>query len=196
MRNTLFISAIIAVTATVAVVACTTSAAKNEKVTAAVTQDSLIRRGSYLVTTMVCDDCHSPKQMGPHGPELVPGRRLSGYNSANPVPQIDTNQVKKGWILFGPDLTLAVGPWGASFAANLTSDSTGIGAWKEEQFLTAIRHGKLKGLDGNRGILPPMPWENFSKASDEDLKAIFAFLKSTKPVHNIVPAPKAFSELK
>lgn len=195
MRNTLFVLAIIAIIATTAIVACNTSAAKEKKTAAAITKDSLIRRGSYLVTTMVCDDCHSPKRMGPNGPELIPERRLSGFNSSNSLPQIDTSQVRKGWILFGPDLTLSVGPWGVSFAANLTSDSTGIGAWKEEQFLTAIRHGKLKGLEGNRGILPPMPWENFSKASDDDLKAIFAFLKSTKPVHNIVPAPKALSEL-
>lgn len=195
MRNKLFISAIIAVTATVAVIACNTSAAKSENTTTTITQDSLIRRGSYLVTLMVCDDCHSPKQMGPHGPELIADRRLSGYNSQNPMLPVDTNQVKKGWILFGPDLTVAVGPWGASFAANLTSDSTGIGAWKEEQFLTAIRHGKLKGLEGSRGLLPPMPWENFRNASDDDLKAIFAFLKSTKPVQNVVPAPKPLSEL-
>lgn len=195
MRNTLFALAIIAVTSSTAIVACTTTTAKEKKTTTVITKDSLIKRGSYLVTTMVCDDCHSPKRMGPHGPELIPERRLSGFNSANSLPQIDTNQVKQGFILFGPDLTFSVGPWGVSFSANLTSDSTGIGAWKEEQFLTAIRHGKLKGLEGNRGILPPMPWENFRKASDEDLKAIFAFLKSTKPVHNIVPAPKALSDL-
>jgi hypothetical protein len=34
-----------------------------------------------------------------------------------------------------------------------------------------------------------MPWEDFAKMTDEDLKAIFAYLKTLKPVENIVPAP-------
>jgi hypothetical protein len=46
----------------------------------------------------------------------------------------------------------------------------------------------LKGLDGTRPIMPPMPWTQYKNLADEDLRDIFAFLKSTKPVHNIVPA--------
>ncbi len=34
-----------------------------------------------------------------------------------------------------------------------------------------------------------MPWHNFANISDEDVSAIFAYLKSTKPVRNVVPAP-------
>jgi hypothetical protein len=92
-------------------------------------------------------------------------------------------------MVFAPDLTQAVGAWGVSFSANITSDSTGIGGWTEEQFFKAMREGKSKGLDNTRPMLPPMPWQNFAKLKDADLRAMFAYLKSTKPVRNIVPAP-------
>ena len=130
------------------------------------------------------------------GPELDMDLRLSGYPSKRPIGPVDTNSIKRGWILFGPDLTNAVGPWGMSFAANLTSDETGIGNWTEAQFIKALREGKYKGLDNTRPLLPPMPWQNFGQYNDEDLKAIFAFLKSTKAVENRVPAPKQMAELK
>jgi hypothetical protein len=93
------------------------------------------------------------------------------------------------------DLTAATGPWGTSYAANISSDATGIGNWTEAQFIKCMREGKLKGMDNARPLLPPMPWPNFAKLTDTDLKAIFAFLKSTKPVDNVVPAPKAPNEL-
>ena len=98
--------------------------------------------------------------------------------------------------MFGSDFTSTLGPWGISFAANITSDATGIGNWKEEQFIKAIREGKSKGLEGNRSLLPPMPWFVYRNFSDVDLSAIFAYLKSTKPVKNIVPATKGWKELK
>jgi cytochrome c553 len=150
----------------------------------------LIKKGGYLVTAMGCDDCHSPKKMGAQGPEIIADLRFSGFQSGNKTPKIDTTQVRNGWVLFTPDLTSAVGPWGQSFAANISSDSTGIGSWKEEQFFKAIREGKQKGLDGTRPLLPPMPWPNYAKLSDEDLRAIFAYLRSTTPVKNVVPAPR------
>jgi len=50
-------------------------------------------------------------------------------------------------------------------------------------------------MDNTRPLLPPMPWPGFAKASDEDLKAIFAYLKSTPPVENRVPAPVAPDKL-
>lgn len=157
---------------------------------------ALVARGEYLVNAMGCDDCHSPKRMGANGPEIIPELRFSGYPSSRPVSMADSNTIKKGWAMFGPDLTSAAGPWGMSFAANLTSDPTGIGNWKEEQFFTAIRKGKAKGLENNRSLLPPMPWFSYRNLSDDDLKSIYAYLKSTKPVNNVVPAPKLFSELK
>jgi mono/diheme cytochrome c family protein len=155
---------------------------------ASTTQQALIERGEYLVTAAGCHDCHSPKVFGSHGPEPDPERLLSGHPSDMSVPKIDT-AILKSWVLFGQDLTVAVGPWGASFAANLTSDPTGIGNWSEVQFFKAIREGKYKGLDNSRMLLPPMPWPNVAQLSDEDLRSIFAYLKSTKPVKNVVPAP-------
>lgn len=98
--------------------------------------------------------------------------------------------------MFNEDLTAAAGPWGVSFAANITSDATGAGSWQEENFILALRKGKFKGLEGSRNLLPPMPWQNFSQMTDDDLKAIYTFLQSTKPVNNVVPAPMQFADLK
>ena len=96
---------------------------------------------------------------------------------------------------FTGDLTSAVGQWGASFAGNITSDATGIGNWSEAQFRNALRKGKYKGLDNARDLLPPMPWQNFGQLTDFDIKAVFTFLKSTRPVKNVVPAPIPLAEL-
>jgi mono/diheme cytochrome c family protein len=169
--------------------ACSSGETKSDKKPTALTPEQMVARGEYLVTAVGCDDCHSPKRMGPQGPEVIPELRLSGYPSSRPVQKGDTGALGKGWMLFSPDLTSAVGPWGTSFSANITSDATGIGSWKEENFINAIRNGKIKGLQNGRSILPPMPWPNFAKFSDEDLKSIFAYLKTTKPVSNVAPAP-------
>jgi len=195
MKKAFLTLSIAAVLGLFTVVACKDNKS-TEPVIAKLNQDSLIQRGSYLVTTMLCDDCHSPKRMGSHGPELIPELRLSGYRHESKLPPVDTTEIKKGWTLFNPDLTSAVGMWGASFSANLTSDATGIGNWSEEQFFTALRKGKWKGMEGNRDLLPPMPWHNIGKLKDDDLRAVFAFLKSTNPVENLVPAPKTLAELK
>ena len=152
------------------------------------TNDSLVKRGKYLVEIMGCHDCHSPKKMGPQGPYPDPDKLLSGHPADMPIAKFDT-VTAKNWVLLNGMLTSAVGPWGISFAANITSDSTGIGGWTEQQFFKAIREGKYKGLDNSRPLLPPMPWPGIAKASDDDLKAVFAYLKSTKPVKNIVPQP-------
>jgi len=75
-----------------------------------------------------------------------------------------------------------------SFTANLTPDqNTGLGIWTEEMFVTAIREGKHMGT--SRPILPPMPWPAFRNLNDEDLKALFAYLKTVPPIRNQVPDP-------
>ena len=59
----------------------------------------------------------------------------------------------------------------------------------------AIREGKYKGLDNTRPLLLPMPWFVYKNLTDDDLKSIYAFLQTTKPVKNVVPAPRPFVQL-
>lgn len=153
-----------------------------------VSAQQLVQRGEYLVNVAGCHDCHSPKEMGSQGLQVIKATMLSGYPSHREIMQGDPAVLKQGWILFVPDLTSASGPWGVSFAANLTSDQSGIGNWAEENFIRALKEGRYKGIANSRQLLPPMPWQNFANATEEDLKAIFAYLKSTPPVSNIVPA--------
>lgn len=147
-----------------------------------------IKRGEYLVTTLGCNDCHSSKIMGPRGPEIIAETALAGYPASQAIPNIEKAALQN-WVLFNGSNTMTVGPWGASFAGNITSDATGIGNWTFAQFKTALTQGFSKGIKTNRMLLPPMPWTNYTKMNDADLKAIYAYLKSTKPVQNIVPAP-------
>jgi len=149
----------------------------------------VIKHGEYLVTIMGCNDCHSPKRMGANGPEIIPELMLSGYPGDRPIIKFTDPLIKDGFAMFYPDLTATAGPWGVSFAGNLTPDETGIGNWTEEQFKKAITQGIYKGLDGGRMLLPPMPWFSFTSLTDEDVHAIFMYLKSIKPVSNIVPQP-------
>ena len=196
MRTSILIIFLIAGILATAVVACTNSA--GNIAATAVKKDSaaMVLRGEYLVNSIGCDDCHSPKRMGPHGPEIIAELRFSGFPGNGQLPPVDTTEVKKGWILFAPDLTSAVGPWGASFGANISSDGSGIGNWKEENFIRALREGKYKGLVNSRPLLPPMPWTVYKNMNDDDLKSIFAYLKTSKPVNNAVPAPKPLSAFK
>jgi hypothetical protein len=60
-----------------------------------------------------------------------------------------------------------------------------MGVWTEEMFVQAIRTGRKFG--GGRPIMPPMPWPAYAQATDDDLKAVFAYLKSVPPVTNHVP---------
>ncbi len=160
-----------------------------------VSNEDLVQRGGYLVSVMGCNDCHSPKIMGPNGPEIDPELRLSGYPQARPLPPVDKDVINNGWYKFNYDMTATVGPWGVSYAANITSDETGIGNWTEQQFVKAFTQGKWKGMDNGRTLLPPMPWQDFAKLTREDVQAIFAYLKSTKPVKNIEPPVQPLSAL-
>jgi hypothetical protein len=159
-------------------------------------QEQMVQKGDFLVSTMGCNDCHSPKRIGSQGPEVIQELLLSGYQAKEPLPPIDKNVLQKGWLLFTGSLNAAVGPWGVSFAANLTPDQTGIGNWPEENFIRALKQGKYKGIETSRSLLPPMPWQNFERNSIEDVKAIYAYLKSIKPVSNIVPLAIAQADIK
>jgi Cytochrome c len=150
--------------------------------------EAQIKKGEYLVTIMGCGDCHTPKKFGPQGPEPDKSLNLSGHPATQPIGKVDKSALQS-WVLFNPSSTASVGPWGVSFSANLTSDATGIGTWSFEQFKTALTQGKSKGIATARPLLPPMPWPNYIGMKEDDMKAIFAYLKSTKPVNNVVPSP-------
>jgi hypothetical protein len=160
------------------------------------TQEQIIQRGEYLVKIMGCNDCHSPKEIGPQGPVVKTEVLLSGYPADRKLKKTNTDILKSGWVMLNEDFTAAAGMWGISFAANLTSDQTGIGNWTEENFKRALKEGKYKGIAVNRTLLPPMPWTNFTTINDEDIKAVFTYLKSSKPVKNVVPLPIAFGDIK
>lgn len=151
---------------------------------------ALIARGEYLVNAGSCNDCHTPWIMGPKGPGPDVTRLLSGHPADMPAPEIPEGVLAptKWGVLATPSMTAWAGPWGVSFAANLTPDEiTGTGAWTETAFIKAMRTGKHLGA--GREILPPMPWPNIGKLNDDDLKAIFAYLHSIKPISNQVPEP-------
>jgi mono/diheme cytochrome c family protein len=150
-----------------------------------------VRQGGYLVQIGGCSDCHTPLKMTPQGPAPDMDRFLSGHPAEVVLPPVADPAVGKDYVLFNMTNTAVIGPWGTSFSANLTPDDTGIGSWTEEQFSRALREGKSKGLENGRPLLPPMPWMNYITMKDEDMSAIFAYLKSIKPVKNAVPAPVA-----
>ncbi len=151
------------------------------------TAEQMIERGQYLVTIGGCNDCHTPKVFSGGGTGLDESRLLSGHPADAEIPEFSFDNIGPGkWVLFYEHLTAAVGPWGVSFSANLTPDEdTGIGDWTEEEFISALRTGTHRGI--GRPILPPMPWFNLAMATDEDLQAIFAYLKSIPPIENEVP---------
>lgn len=146
-----------------------------------------VARGRYLATSIACDDCHTPKIMGPNGPELDLSRRFSGHREGSVLPPPPAPSGP--WIATASaELTAWSGPWGVSYAFNLTPDeNTGIGSWSEETFVQAIRTGRHMGVA--RPILPPMPWNVYRNLSDEDLKSIYAYLRTVPPIHNRVPQP-------
>ncbi len=160
------------------------------------TEQEKIARGKYLVTSSGCGDCHSPKVIRGQGPEEDGSRLLSGHPSTEQMPAMpDGALTMTGWVAAtNIHLTAWLGPWGISYAANLTPDDlTGIGAWTEKAFINTMRNGKHLGT--GRQILPPMPWQNYAQMTDEDLGTIFAYLKSLPPVRNQVPQPVSLGEL-
>ncbi|HEX4997051.1 MAG TPA: diheme cytochrome c-553 [Terriglobia bacterium] len=144
------------------------------------------QRGEYLVTVAGCNDCHSPKI----GPEVDKTRVLSGQPSDDKLPKVPRDLIgPQAWgVVVNNNFSAWVGPWGVSFAMNLTPDKeTGLGSWTEDMFIKALRTGKHQGT--GRDILPPMPWQGYARMTDEDLKAVFAYLQSLPPIKNPIPDP-------
>lgn len=187
-------SSILAVVAVLVLVAVAFAGSRpGEKATAATAAagEVSVERGRYLVQTIGCGDCHSPKLMTPEGPVEDETRLLSGHPADLIVPPgpAPTPGADGPWIVLGNDhLTAWRGPWGTSFTANLTPDvNTGLGIWTEDMFVRALRTGRHMGQ--SRPILPPMPWFFYRNLTDEDLRSIYAYLRTIPPVENRVPEP-------
>ena len=84
------------------------------------------------------------------------------------------------------------GPWGTVASANITPDPSGISYYDEALFLNVMRTGLVRG----RKLSPIMPVMVYKNLTDDDLKAIFAFLRTTKPVKHRVDNSEAPTECK
>lgn len=125
-----------------------------------VPRDDLVRYGAYLAGPIAhCMECHSPH---------------------TPQGGADLTRLGAGGFAFR-------GPWGTTYAANLTSDpETGLGQWTDSDIVASI-HGPRRG---GGCVLPPMPVDHYVRGiSGEDLKALLAYLRSLPPIRNAVPAP-------
>jgi mono/diheme cytochrome c family protein len=162
MRWTRWTAALSTLAALAAAVATLSCAKPAEKTPAPMTEAQKVERGLYLTTIEGCNDCHTPGTF--YGaPDF--GRKLSGS--------------ELGWV----------GPWGTSYARNLTPDmETGLGKWSADDIVKAIRTGQRPDATV---LVPPMPWQMFSNLTDEDAYAIAAYLKSLPPVSHKVPDKKA-----
>jgi mono/diheme cytochrome c family protein len=69
-------------------------------------------------------------------------------------------------------------PTGTVFSHNITPAASGIGYYNDTSFVQAMRTGKV----GARRLHPSMPWIFYSKMTDDDLRSMFAFLQTLKPV--------------
>ncbi len=148
-------------------------------------QGDMVERGKYLVDAVAaCGYCHTPRA----GAEYNMKMYLAGHPASDPYPRYNFNMMQQGiFLLTSPQLSAFSGPFGTSFASNLTPDKeTGLGEWTEKMFIEAMRTGLHQGNPDNRKIFPPMPTKHYAQMNDADLKAIWAYLKSIKPVKNEV----------
>lgn len=149
-------------------------------------QNDMVKHGKYLVDAVgACGQCHTPRA----GAEPDMRMYLAGHPANAPFPKYDFSLMQqKIFMISAPTLAAFSGPFGTTFAANLTPDKlTGLGEWTEKMFIDAMRTGYHQGDKKNRSILPPMPKAAYANMSDADLKAMWAYLKTTKPVRNEVP---------
>jgi mono/diheme cytochrome c family protein len=84
------------------------------------------------------------------------------------------------------------GPWGNVASANITPDPSGIPYYDEALFLEVMRTGWVR----SRKLSPIMPVMVYKNLTDSDLKAIFAFLRTTKPVKHHVDNTEPPTECK
>jgi mono/diheme cytochrome c family protein len=114
--------------------------------------------GGYLAQHVgLCADCHTPR----HGIRSTPDKSRLFAGDAHPSKSFPNNP------------------------ANLTPDrTTGIGAWTEEDFLRTLRTGVNPKGEDLHGF---MPWREIGRMPDDDLRAIYRYLRTLPPIHNEVP---------
>jgi hypothetical protein len=170
--------------------ACSDSAT----VDAGATQAAIIERGRYLTVLAGCGDCHTPWPVNPATMQREPDEKmaLSGHPASLVMPAPPTLSVTAPWTvtLRANVRTMFYGsPYGTAYAQNLTPDpDTGwLEGWTEQTFIQVIKTGKEKGT--GRTLANPMLYVcwRMAQATDEDLKAIFAYLRSLKAIPNHVP---------
>lgn len=76
-------------------------------------------------------------------------------------------------------------PFGTIYSTNITPDiETGIGAWSQGDFL----HAMHDGIDpAGRNLYPAFPYDHFTRVTDDDVNAIYAFVMTRDPVHAVAP---------
>lgn len=117
-----------------------------------------VMRGEYLVKTVAgCPGCHTPTD---NRGQALPGLAFAG-----------------GQPFHDPFHANAI-----VSSVNITPDASGIAHYDEALFIQTIRTGKI----GGRQLTPIMPFENFKNMTDDDLRDIFAFLKTVAPVKHRV----------
>jgi len=169
MRKALSIAAILLIT----IAAVYFSSCNNEStVKSDDNKDSLkqvIARGEYLVNHVAgCIDCHSKRDFTKYSGPVVPGSEGGGG------------------MLFDPKFGLP----GMIYGKNITPDSaTGIGTWTDDEILRAMTQGINKKGDT---LFPIMPYPNFNRMAKTDLLSIIAFIRTLKPINNVVPARQLF----
>lgn len=158
--------------------------------------ESQVKWGEHLVTIGGCNDCHTPKKMTPMGPVDDSTLLLSGHPESLPAPDVDRKATESKGLVVTSDFTAWIGPWGITYSANLTPDDSGTGKWTESQFLYAIKNSVSKGLAGSRPLMPPMSMMPVKHMTDDELKAIFAYLRTVKPIKNnsVQPTPPALAK--
>lgn len=149
-------------------------------------QNDMVERGKYLVDAVAaCGYCHTPRVRSDYDMNMY----LAGHPAGVSMPRYNLRMLHQGIFMLtaAPQLTAFSGPFGTTFASNLTPDKeTGLGEWTEKMFIDAMRTGKHQGVAGNRKIFPPMPTKHYAQMNDADLKAIWAYLKTIKSVKNEV----------
>lgn len=121
--------------------------------------------GKYLVQIAACAECHTPAK---DGAKVVGMELAGGFEFRTPA--------------------------GAVRSRNITPDvETGIGSWDRQRFVATFKafapeHGRMR-LAAEAGYNTPMPWAMYGGMTEEDLAAIYDYLRTVPPIRNAVPTP-------